>query len=458
MRRPGGTAMRRRVILGAILLVVVGGFLFFLPQIGALVAALTEPAEVKQAEVDSEHDHEEEEDPAEAAAVAAAPDALFPDELATAVPFALEPANPGPAKTERVLRFAVIGDFGLDGYKPKTAAAEAKKKADAEAAKSKAVGTSAGASSASAPTAVLPSTSAAASASAQTAATSAPAPTTAALPAPTAAAAMETPTPGEPLQNPRQAAVARKVADWAPDFVVTTGDNNYPRGEATTIDRNIGKYYASFIGNYQGAFGKGAESNRFFPVLGNHDWDMPNKQGCRAYLDYFTLPGNERYYDFVQGPVHFFMLDTDAREPDGIKVGSKQHAWFVKAAAASRAPFQVVVSHHPPYSSGEHGDNKPCQWAFHKHGVDMVVSGHDHDYERIERDGLVHIVNGSAGANLRKFRKKPVEGSLVRYRRKHGAMRFDVVAAGADLQLLGRFVTLDGEEVDAFSIVRPKVD
>ena len=254
-------------------------------------------------------------------------------------------------------------------------------------------------------------------------------------------------------RNPYQAAVADLVAGWKPDFVISTGDNNYPKGEAATIDANIGKYYASFIGNYKGIHGPGAKDNRFFPVLGNHDWDAPG-QGCKPYLEYFTLPGNERYYDFVWGPVHFFMLDNDGREPDGAKAGSKQHQWFIKAAEASRSPFQVVVAHHPPYSSGEHGGIKGTDWDFEKQGVDLMLCGHDHNYERIRQDGITYVVNGAGGGNLRRF-KEPVEGSEMRYRDKHGAQRVEVKPAAGkpgSWELTSTFIDVDGKEIDAFSI------
>jgi len=257
-------------------------------------------------------------------------------------------------------------------------------------------------------------------------------------------------------RNPHQAKVADLVAGWKPDFVVTTGDNNYPKGEAATIDANIGKYYAAFIGDYRGAHGPGATVNRFFPVLGNHDWDAPGA-GCRAHVDYFTLPGNERYYEFVRGPVHFFMLDSDGREPDGTRMGSKQHAWFVEAVAASRSPFQVVVCHHPPFSSGDHGDTAGADWDFETHGVDLVLAGHDHDYERIRRDGITYVVNGAGGANLRRMKKGrgPVDGSVIFHHETHGAQRIDVgpAAGGAGAwELTSRFVDVEGREIDRFTI------
>ena len=261
-------------------------------------------------------------------------------------------------------------------------------------------------------------------------------------------------------RNPYQAAVADLVAGWKPDFVISTGDNNYPKGEAETIDANVGKYYASFIGNYKGIHGPGSKDNRFFPVLGNHDWYSTAQgpgQNCKPYLEYFTLPGNERYYDFTWGPVHFFMLDNDGHEPDGINPGSKQHQWFVAAAAASRSPIQVVVTHHPPYSSGEHGSTKGADWDFEKHGIELVLCGHDHNYERIQQDGIIYIVNGAGGGNLRRMKKgeSPIDGSAIFYDKKHGAQRVEVkpVAGKAGTwEMTSRFIDVDGKEIDSFTI------
>jgi hypothetical protein len=106
----------------------------------------------------------------------------------------------------------------------------------------------------------------------------------------------------------KEEAVANLVKSWNPDFIITVGDNNYPDGTALTIDPNIGQYYHDFIFPYNGIYGSGSATNRFFPSLGNHDW---RATGALPYLNYFTLPGNERYYDFIWGPVHLFALDSD---------------------------------------------------------------------------------------------------------------------------------------------------
>ncbi len=71
------------------------------------------------------------------------------------------------------------------------------------------------------------------------------------------------------VNNGYELAVANLVKSLNPDFIVTVGDNTY--GSQTTPDKAIGKYYSDYIGNYNGAFGDGSATNRFFPVLGNHD-------------------------------------------------------------------------------------------------------------------------------------------------------------------------------------------
>ncbi len=245
--------------------------------------------------------------------------------------------------------------------------------------------------------------------------------------------------------GPDEEAVAALVHSWAPDFIVTAGDNNYPRGAASTIDGNIGLYYHDFIAPYNGKFGAGAAVNRFFPTLGNHDWGSGNIQ---PYLDYFDLPGNERYYEVRQGPVHLFILDSDSREPDGIGRSSAQGAWLQAALAASDAPWRIVVTHHPPYSSAEHGDTRALQWPFAEWGAQVVIAGHDHTYERIHRDGVVYFVNGLGGHPARYGFGKAVEGSQVRFREAHGAM---LVTASAD-EITFQFITVDGQVVDTFTL------
>lgn len=245
------------------------------------------------------------------------------------------------------------------------------------------------------------------------------------------------------------AAVAELVHGWNPDIVITLGDNNYPNGRRATIDANVGQYYHRYISPYVGKYGPGASENRFFPTLGNHDW---RTRDISPYLEYFTLPGNERYYNFVWGPVEFFAVDSDRREPDGVDVDSRQAAWLRDALAASQTPWQVVYLHHAPYSSGAHGSVETLRWPFHAWGADIVLSGHDHHYERVMRDEGPYVVQGLGGHPRRYAIHDPIPNSTVRYNDAHGAMR---VHADPH-RMTFAFVTTTGAVVDTFTLSHPE--
>lgn len=240
--------------------------------------------------------------------------------------------------------------------------------------------------------------------------------------------------------------VANLVKSWNPDFVATVGDNNYPLGEAATIDANIGQYYADFISPYAGSYGGGAATNRFYPTLGNHDWYTANAQ---PYRDYFTLPGNERYYDVVWNNVHLFMLDSDANEPDGITSASAQATWLRTQLANSTARWKLVLLHHAPFSSSAHSSNPTLQWNFAGWGAHAVIAGHDHTYERIMKNGLPYFVNGLGGhTSVYGFNAIPEPGSVVRYNSNFGAMR---VTANESF-ILFEFINRAGAVIDTYTL------
>ncbi len=244
-----------------------------------------------------------------------------------------------------------------------------------------------------------------------------------------------------------EADVARLVRGWDPDIIITTGDDNYPNGSAATIDANIGQYFHEYIFPYTGKYGAGAAENRFFPSLGNHDW---NTAGAKPYLDYFSLPGNERYYDFVRGPVHFFAVDSDDREPDGVGSKTVQAAWLQQALAASTSPWNIVYFHHPPYSSGMHTSREWMRWPFAAWGADAILSGHDHTYERLLVDGLPYFVNGAGGNGLYDFPDILPE-SQFRFNANYGAML--VTATGTDLHF--EFYNRSGKLIDQYEVQKP---
>src|SRR3954471_9390721 len=119
--------------------------------------------------------------------------------------------------------------------------------------------------------------------------------------------------------------VSNLVKSWNPQGVVTVGDNNYPNGEAATIDSNVGQWYQQYIFPYTGSYGTGSPDgqNHFWPTPGNHDWDSIDAN-LQPYRDYFTLPNNERYYTVQIGDIAIFAIDSDNREPDGVASNSVQ--------------------------------------------------------------------------------------------------------------------------------------
>jgi len=242
------------------------------------------------------------------------------------------------------------------------------------------------------------------------------------------------------------AEVARLIESWHPEFIATVGDNNYPAGAADTIDGNIGRFFHAYISPYKGSYGYGAKVNRFFPIPGHRDWDTGALQ---PYLDYFTLPGNERYYDMVQGAVQLFMLDTDEREPDGATVDSIQARWLQKRLAQSNASWKLVFAHHAPYTSHSVEDTVRMRWPFKAWGADAVLSGFYHVYERLSVDDIPYFVNGTGGAWISHFGEVDVH-SRVRYAENYGAMLIDA----SNERIVFRFVNRDGQIVDEYSIVR----
>ena len=222
--------------------------------------------------------------------------------------------------------------------------------------------------------------------------------------------------------------VANLVKSWNPDFIITTGDNNYEKGELETIENNISNFYGDFIYNFDApaeylcngnAFEEGL--NRFFPSPGNHDAN--NKDKLRPYLNYFTLPQQETYYKFVWGPVSFYSLNSVDKNID------EQRNWLERQLKLSETPYNIVYFHHSPYSPGQHGNSEKMQWDFYSNHADIVLSGHDHIYSRIEKkgeEGLYYIVNGLGGRSLYNCNSSPLpedEFDTFCYDANYGAIK-----------------------------------
>ncbi len=247
--------------------------------------------------------------------------------------------------------------------------------------------------------------------------------------------------------GPEAQAVADMVKSWNPAFIITTGDNNYPSGAAATIDRNIGQYYHEFIGNYVGEYGPGSLVNRFWPTIGNHDTDVEEGQ---AYFDYFTLPGNKRYYSVDLEHMRMFALNSVAwYEPDGVYADSVQSQWLRTELAKTSDRWKVVVFHHPPYSSDYRGSNSWMRWPYKEWGADIVLCGHNHAYERLEIDGMTYLVNG-LGGGARYGNGEFVPGTQIYYWEMNGAQRGEVTPQRLSFEFFNR----DGVLIDTCVLER----
>lgn len=233
-------------------------------------------------------------------------------------------------------------------------------------------------------------------------------------------------------QSESELKVASLVKTWFPDFILTTGDNNYEYGDYSTLERNIGRFYGNFIYNYDApeeyrCNGKAREekTNRFFPSPGNHDWS--GSRGLQPYLNYFTLPGKEEYYSFSWGHAMFFSINS-LSDADLIE----QRSWLEEEVTKAGDRFRIVYFHHPPYSPGSHGDTDYMQWDFYDWGVDVVICGHDHIYARMEKpgeEGLHYIVNGLGGKSIYACnggRMDPDVVTMACFNEDYGAMRCTV--------------------------------
>jgi hypothetical protein len=146
-----------------------------------------------------------------------------------------------------------------------------------------------------------------------------------------------------------------------------------------------------------------------WPVRGNHEQDSVH------YLQIFDPPGAGLYYSFDSGDLHVTVLDTglvDNAPPDANMV-----AWLEKDLAATKAPWKIVSLHQPFFNLGGHASHwgqKDVLPLLEKYGVDMVVSGHSHMYERFVPIGpsggkpILHITAGGGGAPLYDLRPSPL--------------------------------------------------
>jgi hypothetical protein len=216
-----------------------------------------------------------------------------------------------------------------------------------------------------------------------------------------------------------------KLIDGISGTVLPIGDLAYPDGS----DNNFKCYNQTW----------GRNKARTRPVPGNHEY---HTHGAAGYFKYFgTTAGDpgKGYYSFNLGAWHIIALNSQCRDVGGCQKGSPQEQWLAKDLRKNSSNCILAFWHVPLFSSGDEHGNAPAMKPFwddlYAAGADVVLNGHDHDYERFAPQnaagaadparGIREFVVGTGGKNQRGFRT-PSPTSEIRSNSTFGVLRLDL--------------------------------
>ena len=217
-------------------------------------------------------------------------------------------------------------------------------------------------------------------------------------------------------------------------FVVMLGDNMYG-GEKP------GDYAKKFEGAYQKLLNGKV---KFYAALGNHD------EATQVNYEPFNMNGKE-FYRFTKGNVAFYALNSTYMD-------KRQVDWLNSELAKDTSDWKICFFHHPPYSSGgKHGSDKQLREIvepiFVKHGVNVVLTGHDHFYERVKpQKGILYFVSGGGG----KLREGDVKSNTGLTAKKYDKDLHFMIAEVVGDQLYFQAISRTGETVDSGVFARQK--
>lgn len=232
-----------------------------------------------------------------------------------------------------------------------------------------------------------------------------------------------------------------RLLDGIDGEVFALGDTVYDNGSLP-----------EFIACYDPTWGR--HLDRTHPVPGNHDYYTPAAAGYFGYFGDRAGDPEEGWYAFDLGGWHIVALNSNCGEIGGCGEGSDQLEWLRDDLAASNAACTLAMMHHPRFSSAGHGDDEDVTalWdALYADGVELVLSGHDHTYERFapqdpagnadpER-GIVQLVVGTGGAPLRQF-EAIQPNSAARSASAHGVLELTLYPDGYDWE----FIPIEGDD------------
>ncbi len=210
---------------------------------------------------------------------------------------------------------------------------------------------------------------------------------------------------GSPGASCSQAVTAGLVQSGGYAGVLALGDLQYENGALAD--------FQSFYDASWGAF-----KSTTHPAPGNHEYNTANAAGYYTYFGPRAGAASRGYYSFRIGAWHLIALNSNCARVGGCGPGSPQETWLRADLSAHRGSCTLAYWHHPRFSSGGHGDQlqvDPLWQALADAHADVVLAGHDHDYERFGPvDGIRSFVVGTGGRNLTGFKKTPDRHSEVR--------------------------------------------
>ena len=208
-----------------------------------------------------------------------------------------------------------------------------------------------------------------------------------------------------------------KVASSLPGTISLLGDNAYPAGSPAD-------YARCFDPPWHGL------RDRLRPVPGNHDYQTLDAAGYFSYFGASAGTPGQGWYSYDLGGWHLVALNSECDAVGGCGPGSAQLAWLVADLASHPVGCTLAYWHHPRFSSGAHGDDlqtDPLWRALATAGADIVLSGHDHDYERFALiNGIRSFVVGTGGRSLYAWPGPPTAYSQVRANDTYGLLELQL--------------------------------
>jgi alkaline phosphatase len=168
----------------------------------------------------------------------------------------------------------------------------------------------------------------------------------------------------------------------------------------------------------------GPMKSRIRPAVGNHEYET---DGAAGYFDYFGRAAGARgegWYSYDYGGWHVVVLNSNCSLV-ACGPGSPQLDWLRGDLARADASCLLAYWHHPRWSSGRHGSQgfvQPFWDVLERNGVDVILNGHDHDYERISVDGVREFVVGTGGRSIYSFTKAALPTTEARTDQAYGAL------------------------------------